>query len=609
LALKSNGTIWAWGFNQYGQLGDGTTVNHTTPIQIHGLNNVIATAAVVSVHSVALKDDGTVWAWGKNYHGQLGDGTTIDCATPVQVLGPGSEGFLNLLQTSPPPSGGIVMELEEPAAGSTYSGIANVRGWAVASSGMDKVELYVDDQLYSQIPLGGRRIDVGTAYPDYPGAAQSGFAMAFNYSGLSAGPHTFTVRAHDVTGGARDTRVTANVVRFANPYMADPAAVNLDQATLRGSSNTLTVQSLRAEGQPYTVQLHWRPATQGFALTQINPASRPTLASDVPSSAPLEAPSPAVLLPVPRVPARPEDKIIPLQALPADAGDDIVMALEEPAAGSTYSGIAIVRGWAVAPSGVEKVELYVDDQFYSQIPLGGRRADVGAAYLDYPGAAQSGFAMVFNYSGLSAGAHTFTVRALDASGGGRDTRVTANVVRFANPYMADPAAVNLDQATLRGSSNTLTIQNLRAAGQPYTVRLDWRPATQGFTLTQIVPDELPPALPIGALEAVDLRAWSGWACEPGYPSTSLQVELQQNSNRVATVQADLSRADISAQCGSPNHGFSWKPGSGFTISSGDQIDAYALHATGDGKTLIGSKVCTFECSDLSDITSCKLLCN
>ena len=86
VALKSDGTVWAWGYNYNGQLGDGTTTFRTTPVPVSGLSNVLALAAG-SYHTVALKSDGTVWAWGDNRAGQLGDGTTINRLTPVQVSG------------------------------------------------------------------------------------------------------------------------------------------------------------------------------------------------------------------------------------------------------------------------------------------------------------------------------------------------------------------------------------------------------------------------------------------------------------------------------------------------------------------------------------------
>ncbi|MGE5579277.1 MAG: fibronectin type III domain-containing protein [Bacillota bacterium] len=86
LALRGDGTVWAWGYNDDGQLGDGTTIQRTSPVQVSGLTGVIAIAAG-DEHSLALKGDGTLWAWGRNNGGQLGDGTTTTRKTPVQVKG------------------------------------------------------------------------------------------------------------------------------------------------------------------------------------------------------------------------------------------------------------------------------------------------------------------------------------------------------------------------------------------------------------------------------------------------------------------------------------------------------------------------------------------
>ncbi|KPA08780.1 RCC1 domain-containing protein, alpha-tubulin suppressor, partial [Candidatus Magnetomorum sp. HK-1] len=83
---KNDGTVWGWGYNVSGQLGDGTTTQRSTAVQVSGLNNIIAISTGYSF-AIALKDDGTVWAWGSNAKGQLGDGTTNDSYTPVQVSG------------------------------------------------------------------------------------------------------------------------------------------------------------------------------------------------------------------------------------------------------------------------------------------------------------------------------------------------------------------------------------------------------------------------------------------------------------------------------------------------------------------------------------------
>ena len=91
LAVKNDGTVWAWGLNDNGQLGDGTTINRLSPVQVLGVGGSGFLTGVVQVaaggsHSLAVKNDGTVWAWGQNTSGQLGDNSTTNRSTPVQVL-------------------------------------------------------------------------------------------------------------------------------------------------------------------------------------------------------------------------------------------------------------------------------------------------------------------------------------------------------------------------------------------------------------------------------------------------------------------------------------------------------------------------------------------
>lgn len=73
VALTNDGSVWTWGSNYYGQLGDGTNVSRSKPEKVHGLshiNNISAGGA----HTIVLKDDGTMWGWGYDAVGQLGDG-------------------------------------------------------------------------------------------------------------------------------------------------------------------------------------------------------------------------------------------------------------------------------------------------------------------------------------------------------------------------------------------------------------------------------------------------------------------------------------------------------------------------------------------------------
>jgi alpha-tubulin suppressor-like RCC1 family protein len=85
LALKSDGTVWAWGSNKYGQLGDGTYNDSVEPARSEGLSGVTAIAAGKDF-SLALKGDGTVWAWGSNSYGQVGEGSLNFAGSTVPVV-------------------------------------------------------------------------------------------------------------------------------------------------------------------------------------------------------------------------------------------------------------------------------------------------------------------------------------------------------------------------------------------------------------------------------------------------------------------------------------------------------------------------------------------
>lgn len=86
IAIKSDGTLWGWGENSSGQLGDGTTTNRNTPVQI-GTDTQWKSISTSVNCAFAIKNNGTLWAWGFNYHGRLGIGSTsaISYLSPVQV--------------------------------------------------------------------------------------------------------------------------------------------------------------------------------------------------------------------------------------------------------------------------------------------------------------------------------------------------------------------------------------------------------------------------------------------------------------------------------------------------------------------------------------------
>jgi alpha-tubulin suppressor-like RCC1 family protein len=89
-AIKTDGTLWVWGANSYGGLGDGTNISRSSPVQtVAGGTNWKQVSLSDNV-GAAIKTDGTLWTWGLNFAGELGDGTTTVKSSPVQTVAGGT---------------------------------------------------------------------------------------------------------------------------------------------------------------------------------------------------------------------------------------------------------------------------------------------------------------------------------------------------------------------------------------------------------------------------------------------------------------------------------------------------------------------------------------
>ena len=100
VAVKSDGSLWAWGYNLYGQLGDNSVTQRTLPVSI-AAGTTWKTSSSGLYHTAAIRSDGTLWTWGWNSTGQLGDGTTTDRHVPTQVA-PSGDGFESGTMTTLP---------------------------------------------------------------------------------------------------------------------------------------------------------------------------------------------------------------------------------------------------------------------------------------------------------------------------------------------------------------------------------------------------------------------------------------------------------------------------------------------------------------------------
>ena len=89
-AVKTDGTLWTWGYNAYGQLGDNTTGNKSSPVTTITGGTNWKQVACGSDHAAAIKTDGTLWSWGSNLYGAIGDNTTVDKSSPVTTIAGGT---------------------------------------------------------------------------------------------------------------------------------------------------------------------------------------------------------------------------------------------------------------------------------------------------------------------------------------------------------------------------------------------------------------------------------------------------------------------------------------------------------------------------------------
>ncbi len=165
--------------------------------------------------------------------------------------------------------------------------------------------------------------------------------------------------------------------------------------------------------------------------------------------------------------------------------DQIVVALEEPAANSTVSGVGNLRGWAVGPDGIDYVEFYVDGVLKKKIPYGAARGDIGKAYPDLPDSRYSGFSSAYAYGLLTPGKHILKVRAVSSNGKFKETANAFSVTRFHKGYFPDPNAMDISSSSASQQGAGFLLENIKVEGTPYDVKLEWQVPSQQFSIVDI----------------------------------------------------------------------------------------------------------------------------
>jgi hypothetical protein len=169
----------------------------------------------------------------------------------------------------PPAVANLTVSLEEPINGLVHGGIGNLRGWAVSSDGIDRVEVWIDNAFAFEAPYGGSRTDVGAQFPDISNSELSGFSLAYGYSNLSVGQHTITAKAYTILGELAESTSVFDVIAFDKTFIFGTDVVDTTDAVISSNGDEITMENVSIAGTLYDLTLKWRTAEQGFEIIDI----------------------------------------------------------------------------------------------------------------------------------------------------------------------------------------------------------------------------------------------------------------------------------------------------------------------------------------------------
>ena len=172
--------------------------------------------------------------------------------------------------SSEPPADDVFrVSLETPASGASFSGIKTISGWAIATSGIDRIEVYIDDVYSFDVAYGGARDDVATAYPEVENSDRSGFVTRYNYSYLTAGEHTITAKAISNGNNMAESSATFSITKFNKSYISPQDEFSLDNASCSLQSSAISIVDALIDGSNYDISVQWNPRAQDFEIIEI----------------------------------------------------------------------------------------------------------------------------------------------------------------------------------------------------------------------------------------------------------------------------------------------------------------------------------------------------
>ena len=355
--------------------------------------------------------------------------------------------------------------LDSPKGNDTVNNSTlNVKGWALASSGVKEVRVYVDGKDLGTVKYGTTRADVNKAYPGYPSGDNAGFEGSVDISTISTGSKSLTIKITANDGTTQSIQTTIKIEKLQSKSNLDSPKGN---STF--NSNTLNVKgwALASSGvkevRVYVDGKDLGTVKYGTARADVNKAHPGYPSGDNAgfegsvdiSSISAGSKKLTVKITANDGTTQSIETTIKIEKLQSKSN------LDSPKGNTTFSSNTLnVRGWALASSGVKEVRVYVDGKDLGTVKYGTARADVNKAHPGYPSGDNAGFEGSVDISSISAGSKKLTVKITANDGTTQSIETTINIEKLQSRSNLDEIKTNVV-----GDGNTsLSIRGWALAG-------------------------------------------------------------------------------------------------------------------------------------------------
>lgn len=341
------------------------------------------------------------------------------------------------------------MFIDEPSVTMINNTDINVRGWAIDSSGINNVNIYFDNNLLGNATIGQARPDIIKVFPNYPEADTSGYSYVIDVNKVNAGIHNLKVEAVGKDGTKQYREKSIQIVKpLSRMYLDDPAQyIQTQDILIRGwalepsgvsGAKVYVDEILKGNAQINTSRPDVNKAFPGYPdgdncgftytldINGISPGVHNLKVLVTGKDGHSQTVQKSVEV------RKPEQKIW----------------LDEPS-GYLQQQDFLIRGWALNPSGVSKVNVYVDSALNGSANYGQARPDVNKVFTGYPSGDNSGFSYTLDVNPIPDGIHRIMVEAVGNDGTSKFAQKTIEIRKPApRAYVDDPASGNFTKDIL-----------------------------------------------------------------------------------------------------------------------------------------------------------------